>query len=60
MGDFFARLTDPPVLAQLFAVLIAVLVAIAAAGALRAWHRRRRGPRRVPASPARSSRWPTS
>ena len=41
--DFFARLTDPPVLAQLFAVLIAVLVAIAAAGALRAWHRRRRG-----------------
>ena len=44
MGDFFARLTDPPVLAQLFAVLIAVLVAIAAAGALRAWHRRRRGP----------------
>ena len=44
MGDFFARLTDPPVLAQLFAVLIAVLVAIAAAGALRAWHRRRHGP----------------
>ncbi len=43
MRDFFAHLTDPPVLAQLFTVLITALVAIAAAGALRAWYRRRHG-----------------
>lgn len=43
MRDFFARLTDPSVLAQLFAVLIAVLVAIAAASAFRAWFRKRHG-----------------
>ncbi len=39
--DFFAQLTEPPVLAQLFAVLIAVLAGIAIAGVIRAWHRRR-------------------
>jgi small-conductance mechanosensitive channel len=43
LRDFFAHLTDPPVLAQLFTALIAVLVAIAAAGGLRAWYRRRHG-----------------
>ncbi len=39
--DFFAQLTEPSVLTQLFAVLIAVLVGIAVASAIRAWHRRR-------------------
>ncbi len=43
MRDFFAHLTDPSVLAQLFAVLIAVLVAIAATSAFRAWYRKRHG-----------------
>lgn len=42
-SDFFAHLTDPPVLAQLFAVLIALLVAIAAGSLLRVWYRKRRG-----------------
>ena len=41
--DFFAHLTDPPVLAQLFAVLIALLVAVAAGSLFRAWYRKRRG-----------------
>ncbi|MGD9599487.1 MAG: mechanosensitive ion channel family protein [Steroidobacteraceae bacterium] len=42
LRDFFARLTDPAVLAQLFAVLIVVLVAIAVASLVRTWYRRRR------------------
>lgn len=43
MRAFFARLTDPEILAELFAVLIAGLVAIAAASALRSWYRERHG-----------------
>ncbi|MBV6417536.1 MAG: hypothetical protein CMLOHMNK_02266 [Steroidobacteraceae bacterium] len=43
LRDFFTRLTDPPVLAQLFAVLIAVLVAITIGSLVRAWYRKRRG-----------------
>ncbi len=42
LRDFFAHLTDPAVLAQLFAVLIVVLVAIAVAGLARAWYRKSR------------------
>jgi small-conductance mechanosensitive channel len=40
---FFERLTDPNVLAALFAVLIAALIGIAAAGAVKAWYRRAHG-----------------
>src|SRR5690606_2092846 len=37
---FFATLTDPTILLELFAILISALVAIALAGFLRAWYRR--------------------
>jgi len=37
---FFATLTDPTILLELFAILISALVAIALAGLLRAWYRR--------------------
>jgi small-conductance mechanosensitive channel len=37
---FFATLTDPAILLELFAILISALVAIALAGLLRAWYRK--------------------
>lgn len=40
---FFAQLTDPAILLELFAVLISILAAIAITSAVRAWFRRHRG-----------------
>lgn len=40
---FFATLTDPAILLELFAILISTVVAIALAGVIRSWYRKRYG-----------------